>query len=246
MVTSVAEKFIPYAEDFILTAFGPEADILAKNFVDLNDHAKIRIENYIDSNLEYIKNKNIIDIGSNNGFWAVMLMLAGAKSVTCIEPRHQLVDRTNKFAKKHNFNIDAKIGTYDLVYQLEPVDTIVLYGNTVRLIPDFCNFAQKIKTETLIIDHIKTNHGTNIKPIVQRNVSNLDGYITGNLEKNQEIAARFSDIINNTNVGKYLEHEYSEKYFDLISNVLGCNKECIYYFKQNQEYFLYRFLFNYK
>ena len=214
-----------YAKDLILSVFGAEAEIYANDF----NFNKSNIKKYNDTilnNLNFIKNKNIIDIGSNTGVWAVLMYLNGASGVTCVEPRKQFSDGINDFAKKHSLPITCVNGFHSVVKDFEPVDTIFIMG-VDDLIVDITSFLFLLKSKSNFLvlktayrDHevaensvkIRLDHnfyhraGFNIK---QTNNENPIGYETD-----------LDQFINNKSQGRFIRHLYGKNYFETLFDYL--------------------------
>jgi hypothetical protein len=83
--------------------------------------------------LDLIRDRSILDIGSHDGRWGFAALMAGARHVTGIEPRQQLVD--SAIASYESYGIDAERYAFrvadarDALRELRPrVDTVFLFG----------------------------------------------------------------------------------------------------------------------
>lgn len=152
-----------YAYDLTVAIFGSEAELYAEDFTveqSLVDRYNLTIAPYT----EFIKDKHILDIGCGTGMWAVLMLMAGAKSVTCIEPKRFMADGINVFAQKHKLNLVCHCATHlDLLERDEVYDTVFVIDagcNLYNFAPHYIGQLRNLTNHLIIVDkHIDPVYG---------------------------------------------------------------------------------------
>lgn len=225
-LTTFSQK---YAKDLILCCYGDDAINYAEEFEFTDYHIK-KYQNNIIDNINYIENKNILDIGSNTGLWAVLMYLNGAKNVTCIEPRQQFSDGINKFAKLHNLPITSHNALHNHVYNLNKnFDTTVMMGID-DLIPDIITFLGKLQniSNYLLLKTRNTDSSVDknsIKIITnQDNFGHRDGFHVNTDINNctgYGYQSNFEKFLNNDISGKFIKSQYGKNFYESIFEYFG-------------------------
>jgi len=131
---TLVEKFYSHVseellESFILTLYGPEAELVAKDYA-VSDEILEKYE-WMLANTDLLAGKVVADLGCNHGLWMLVSLMMGAKKVIGIEPRGMYCDGFNAFCKKHGLNGSMFQGT-DLDFENKTknlhVDTLLLFG----------------------------------------------------------------------------------------------------------------------
>jgi len=226
VLTEFAEK---YSHDLILECFGPEAKLYAEDFYITESFYK-KYKTTILDNIDIIAGKDIVDIGSGTGVWGILMMMSGAKSVTCIEPRKKYSQGLSRFAKKHNMAITAIEGFHDAVFDLDKkYDTAIMMG-FIDLIPDpvaylsrldsVCDYVmithrvwENVDTDGLRIRvsyNLGGNHGFNFKQLSS---------ITGDSGDQTDIHSIISE--RSKKKGKYFYYTFGATFFEILAKNMG-------------------------
>lgn len=216
-----------YAKDFITSVFGDEAEIYANDF-ELLDHHILKYKHAIETNLDLIKGCQCIDIGSNNGFWPVLMYLSGAQSVTCIEPRPQFCNGINRFAAKHNFPIKCINGFYRDIFTLGSTDTITLFqvDGVITDIVDYLNQTRGIAKNIILMTGYDStcNSDQSIRVEIKHNFHHRAGF---------NINSKVSDLpetgfqtnldlfVNDQSQGRFLQMNYGNNFYETVFDYLG-------------------------
>jgi 16S rRNA G527 N7-methylase RsmG len=149
------EKFETlYAKDLILSHVGDDGRCYADDFKITNFfHEKYKT--LVLDNKEFIKDRHLLDVGSNMGHWGLLAYLNGASSVTCLEPRGQYVDGLNKFSRKHNLKIQAIQGIHSDIFDWGKKFDVVMLSSIITSMPDVFAFFHRLRniTRYVIIKH---------------------------------------------------------------------------------------------
>lgn len=216
-----------YAKDLIVCCLGDEASLYAEDF-KFTDRHLIKYQNNIINNLDLIKEKNILDIGSSAGLWAVLMYLNGAKQVTCIEPRKQLAFGINQFAKLHNLPILAINDFHSSIFNLNMFfDTTFMMGVDNK-IPDIVTFLNDLKKVSNFLI-LRTVNSDNIVPdnCIKINVEH-NFYYRGGFNINTKIdeldgmcyQTNATDYINNPRQGRYLKQQFGKNFYETLFDYL--------------------------
>lgn len=221
-----------YAKDLILCCYGSEAENYAQDFEFTEFHLK-KYQNNILINKQHIENKKVLEVGSNSGLWAVLMVLNGATHVTCVEPRPQLCNGLKKFCELHDLPITTVNSTHDYVYSTsETYNTTVLMG-VDDLVPDILSFLNKLCniSNHLILktkNHNETVQDNCAKINLQNNLDLRDG-VNINTDTNtlpdSGQQTSIEDFVNNPTVGRFVRYHYGKNYFDTLFDYLGCKIE---------------------
>jgi SAM-dependent methyltransferase len=108
-----------------------------------SDEVDLKIKRHITENVEHIKGKTIIDVGCNTGYYMLQFYLHGAKEVIGVEPRANIVDLFNEFAKQHDIPCKMIQGFHPKVFEVDGVDVVSMMSFDEE-IPDFDDFLYRI------------------------------------------------------------------------------------------------------
>lgn len=222
-----------YAKKLIINQLGDEAEHYAENFF-VNNFFKNKCYDLIGKNIEVIKDANILDIGSDLGHWSTLFKLAGAKSVTSIEPRKQYVDGLNNFAKQEGLNINAVHGIHSDCFGLDKKFDVVVLSAFLPVIPDIFDFFNKLKS---ITDHVIILHHHTIRD-VSDDVCKIEKQY--NIRNRSAVDLRTTSYLKN-----YNGNQYSLEYYNKIDNAEGTVLEWYYgiqYVKTILEYLDYEII----
>ena len=226
MLTEFAEK---YSHDLILECFGPEAKLYAEDFYITESFYK-KYKTTILDNIDIIAGKDIVDIGSGTGVWAVLMLMSGAKSVTCIEPRKKYAHGLARFAKKHNMAITVIEGFHDAVFDLDKkYDTAIMMG-FINLIPEPVAYLSRLDS---VCDHVMITHrvwedvhtdGLRIR--LSYNLGGNHGFnfkqlssITGDRGDQTDVHSRV--IGKNKKKGQYFHYTFGATFFEILAENMG-------------------------
>jgi hypothetical protein len=132
---------LDFIKEMIVSIYGEESKTYAERF-EISDMIAIKYKMVVLDNVDYIQNKNVGDIGCNNGLWPVLFALHGAKSVTGIEPRSLFMQGAKKFIQKHNLPVKLYLGDHNTslpILQKNNTESLVLMS-VDDLIPGFEDF----------------------------------------------------------------------------------------------------------
>jgi hypothetical protein len=226
VLTEFAEK---YSHDLIIECFGPEASLYAEDFKITESFYK-RYKTMILDNLDIIEGKDIVDIGSATGVWGILMLMSGAKSVTCIEPRKKYSHGLGRFAKKHNMAITAIEGFHTAVFDLDKkYDTVTMMG-IIDLIPDTATYLSRLDS---VCNHVMITHpefedvntdGLRIK--LHYNLDHRAGFnfkqlssITGDLGYQTDIFSMCEE--GSKNKGQYVCYQHGATFFKILAESMG-------------------------
>lgn len=226
VLTEFAEK---YSHDLIIECFGPEASLYAEDFKITESFYK-RYKTIILDNLDIIEGKDIVDIGSATGVWGILMLMSGAKSVTCIEPRKKYSHGLGRFAKKHNMAITAIEGFHTAVFDLDKkYDTVIMMG-LIDKISDTATYLSRLDS---VCNHVMITHqeyedvntdGLSIHP--DHNLDQRAGFnfkqlssITGDLGYQTDIFSMIEE--GNKNKGQYVYYNYGATFFKILAESMG-------------------------
>ena len=230
MYDNVLEEFVDsYSKDLILACFGDEAELYAEDF-KITESFYRKYSTTLLENIDIIRNKTIVDVGSSTGVWSVLMCMLGAKSVVSIEPRAKFSNGLKKFTNKHNFPItcvtDFHTATSDYI-----VDTVVMM-QIADLIPDIVTFLAKLKSNTdkILLNTELHSHVPNdqIEVVLRPNVSLRHGFNFSELDTVDSVTGNQTDIfkaIEDPDNGLYLMYNYGANYFQTIARYLGYTVE---------------------
>jgi len=224
-----------YAKDLILCCYGNEAENYAEDFEFKEFHIK-KYHNNILANKEHIENKKILEIGSNSGLWAILMLLNGATHVTCVEPRPQLCKGLTQFCELHNFPITVINSTHKYIYTTtERFDTTLLMG-VDDLIPDImsflntlCNVSNRLILKTKNHNDIVQDNCAKLN--LENNLALRDGInINTDISKLSDYGEQttIEDFVNNPSLGRFVRYYYGKNYFDTLFDYLECKVENFY------------------
>jgi SAM-dependent methyltransferase len=117
-----------------------------------------REKRIIGENLDYLKDKKVLDLACNNGRWSYAAAVAGAKEVVGIEGREDKVEEARAFISK--FNLDKKVefqqgDIYDWLFEnRETFDTVLCLGIYYHIMDHYMllRLIARAKPECIIID----------------------------------------------------------------------------------------------
>lgn len=105
-----------------------------------SDEIQLKIDRHIKPNITHFKNKNVVDIGCNTGFWMLQFYIHGAKKVIGIEPRQVIVNLFNEFTEKNKIPCKMIQGYHPCLFDMiDKVDCISMMSFDEE-IPDFDDF----------------------------------------------------------------------------------------------------------
>ena len=249
-MTPVLDTFVEtYAKDLIISNFGEEARLYANEFKPNND-LLIRYQHFILDNLDLIQGKDIVDIGSNNGIWPVLMYLNGAKSVTCIEPRKKFVNGINNFAQQHSMPIFCIEGTHRDLGKLskKKYDTVTMFA-VDHFIEDIIQYLHQLKSfmsHTIIatdaINDLETKNTTKIE--VSHNLYHRGGFHpTDNIIDDENgYQTTIEDFVSNPHKGRFVKFIRGYNFYETVADFLDItiiNKS--FYSVQQEEYWVYAF-----
>ena len=214
---NILEEFAKlYAYDLTVSVFGQEAELYAQDFTvsqQLVDRYNLTISPYAD----LIKDKHCLDIGAGTGMWAVLLLMAGAKSVTCIEPKRFMAYGINVFAQKHKLNLVCHCATHlDLLERDEVYDTVFVIDagcNLYNFAPHYIGQLRNLTNHLIIVEkHIKLQDG-HLQVERHRSVDHRSGLGFGPWEtvfdSNQDSISNYDDSLQ----GRYLIMRMTREYY---------------------------------
>lgn len=151
---------------------------------------KYRYRALIESNVDLIRDKTILDIASHDGRWSFAALKNGARKVIGIELRQHLVDNAVANMKRYGVGGDQyqfMVGDIDQeIRKLEPgnFDTIFCFGflyHTMSHMFLFQNF-KRLRPSYLILD---TNISSEDKPVIEIREEYVtgEGYTIGDKER---------------------------------------------------------------
>ena len=152
IIKSQLYKLCPldFIKEMIVSIYGEESKTYAERF-QIPDVIAIKYKMVILDNENYIKDKNVADVGCNNGLWPVLFALHGAKSVTGIEPRPLLVHGAKKFIHKYNLPIKIYLANHKTalpILEKNNTESLVLM-NMDDMIPNFEEFIYNCSTTNI-------------------------------------------------------------------------------------------------
>lgn len=195
-----------------------------------SDEIELKIQKHIKPNVKYFKNKTVVDVGCNTGFWLLQFYLHGAKKVIGIEPRKIIVDLFNEFAQKNDLPCKMIQDYHPCIMNFDfHVDCLSIMSFDEE-VPDFDDFIYRVgcKFPEVIL-------------LIQTTMIDDDINITFPGPKGNDIGKRFKGIVykfesdNNTHRNgvdphrlldecgfqsqgdehsKYLHHVYSKQYME--------------------------------
>lgn len=226
VLTEFAKK---YSHDLIIECFGPEASLYAEDF-KITDSFYKKYKTTILDNIDIIAGKDIIDIGSGTGVWGVLMLMSGAKSVTCIEPRRKYSHGLASVAKKHNLAITSIEGFHDCVFDLgKKYDTAVMMG-FIDQIPDPVAYMSRLD---VLCNHVIITHREfeDVDPngVRLRSAYNMGGNHGFNFKELSSITGDVGDQTDvhsmidhgNQNKGKYICYTFGSKFFETVAENMG-------------------------
>ena len=149
------EKFEDhYAKKLILEHLGDDAEHLAEQF-RVNNFFKRKYQSIVLDNKSLFEDAHVLDVGSNMGHWATLYHLNGARSVTCVEPRLNLVEGLNRFAVAEDLPIKAIQGIHSDCPALGEKFQVVMLSNITSYMPDVFDFFSRLRA---ITDHVIIGH----------------------------------------------------------------------------------------
>lgn len=123
-----------------------------------------RYKRIIEPNINYIKDKTILDLGCYNGRWSYAAIENGAKFVIGIDVRNNILLKDNKFKfiQSDVFDIDIK----------EKIDTIFCLGLFYHIMDHFIffKFMDSLNPEVIILDTHLENTDECIIKIKKENI----------------------------------------------------------------------------
>ena len=126
---------------------------------ELLDRLIERHRRIIDSNLDAIKNRTILDLAANNGRWSYAAIAAGANKVISIEGREQKVNDAKKAFEKLAISDRVDLNTGDMYLWLNKnsklkVNTVFCLGIFYHVMDHYMLLKQisNISPEAIIID----------------------------------------------------------------------------------------------
>ena len=146
-----------------------------------SEHDAEKITAVLGKNLQYIKDKKIIDLACNLGYFTLASSNIGAKSVIGLEVRQPYIDVFNKVKKHWPYNnvniVNVNLENIDILNDmLTDIDTIVYAGHlyhTVNHVPILSAFTKSSAT-TVIIESIISKFNGKFK---ESAADPLNGYI---------------------------------------------------------------------
>jgi predicted RNA methylase len=216
-----------YAKDLILCCFGDEAENYAEDFKFTEFHFKKYYNNII-SNKSTITNKHVLEIGSNTGIWAVLMLLNGATHVTCVEPRPQLYKGIVKFLKIHDLPITVINSTHECIFDLnQKFDTTIMMG-VDDLIPDIITFVNKLQniSKYLILKTKDSDSTVDVrcsKIIVEHNLHHRAGIgINTNVNSLNTMGYQTTanEFVNNSTIGRFIRIHYGKEFYETVFDYL--------------------------
>ena len=150
------EKFeATMAKELILSQLGDEGSCYANDFI-VTDFFYNKYKTLVLDNIEFIQDKNLLDVGSDMGHWGLLSYLNGAKSVTCLEPRQRYVEGLNKFSSKHKIACHAIQGIHSDIFNWGRKFDVVMLSAVINSMPDVFSFFHRLRdiTKHVIIKHV--------------------------------------------------------------------------------------------
>ena len=240
--------------DLLKRSYGSQIKTFIETFKP-NDRHEWLYNNGILKNLDIIKNKNILDLGSHNGFWTYLRYLNGAKKIIGLEPTKKSVNAVNSFAIDNNLPIKIIQGTHKDISNYK-VDTIIC-GSVCEFITDFIGFinsAKKVANYFILQNSIIRD-----EPIIVRGTYKASALRFTNEDRimdtsgyDDEIAQEYP-LENYQNKEKFLQCHYTESFFDLVFDackikvehkIVTKNQEIISDSRKNQYRIIYRLKLN--
>jgi len=216
-----------YAKDLIICCLGEEASLYAEDF-KFTDRHLIKYQNNIVNNLDLIKEKSILDIGSNTGLWAVLMYLNGAKKVTCIEPRKQLAFGINQFAQLHKLPILAINDFHSGIFNLNTFfDTTFMMGvdNKISDLITFLNNLKKVSNFLVLrtFNSDDTVPENSIKITFDHNFNYRGGFnINAKIDELDGMCYQSdaNDYVNKPQQGRYLKQQFGKNFYETLFDYL--------------------------
>lgn len=230
MYDNVLKEFVDsYSKDLILACFGDEAELYAEDF-KITEFFYRKYSATLLENVDIIRNKTIVDVGSSTGVWSVLMCMLGAESVVSIEPRAKFSNGLKKFTDKHNFPItcvtDFHTATYDYI-----VDTVVV-SQVADLIPEINTFLKNLKSNTdkLLLNTELFSHvpDDSVEVLLAHNILPRHGFNLSELDTVDSVTGAQTDIfkaIEDPDEGLFIRYNYGANYFKTIARYLGYTVE---------------------
>lgn len=238
MFNSILTEFDrTYAKDLIIECFGNEAELYAQDY-RTTESFYTKYQHLIENNLQYIKDKKIIDVGSGTGVWGLLMQMNGAEHVTCVEPRRQLANGLANIINKHSLPMTS-IADFHNEAIAKRVDTIILSG-VLDLIPDHILYMKRLGK---VCEYIIIKNGIyDIDPYsaqinINHNIHHRAGFNfdSKNIPDGLGLQTNIHDIGPKPSQGQYVQYKFGSEYLKTIAKYLN------YYIKKqitvdNQQY----------
>lgn len=222
MYNSILTEFRDrYAQDLIIECFGEESELYAQDF-KITESLYLKYEDLILKNLDIIQNKHIVDVGSGTGIWGILMLMHGAASVTCVEPRQQFSNGLERVIQKHKLNMNSICDFHTYALQNE-YDTAMLAG-VCDLIPDIIQYLDNLGKSCQYI-FIK-NGVHNVEPDsakleIHHNMHHRAGFnFKQPVNDLLGMQTNIVDAIDKPNVGQYTQYRFGTNYISNIAQYL--------------------------
>ena len=115
-----------------------------KDFYLSSDEVDVKTQQHITPNVKHFKDKTVVDVGCNTGYWLLQFYINGAAKVIGIEPRKQIVEHFNKFADANSIPCRMLQGYHPALLNItENVDCISMMSVDEEIY-DFDEYIYKV------------------------------------------------------------------------------------------------------
>jgi len=227
-----------YSYDLITECFGIESKLYAEDFIITKSIYNKYID-IIETNIDIIKGKKVIDVGAGSGMWSILMLLSGATNVIAVEPRDYLYNGLRNTVEKHNLNIKCIKGFHNDIEG--KYDTVILSG-ILGLIPERVEYLETLGNHGQYIFIRNAVHNIS-ENCVEVNLRHNNNYMQGyNLKQPvlNDLGYQTTTTLQtkDARIGQYLKHKFGTNYFYSISQYLGYSIHRRYIANGNQYYVL--------